>query len=357
MDNYRRNDLLDISKGIAIFLMLWGHCIQYGVADSGVDYFENSVFKAIYSFHMPLFMLISGYLFYFSFSKRNLKDLLIHRAQSLLQPIVFGTFFDFLITVALFNAISGNLGSLLEAPWLKNLSSFWFLWSVLVASLAIAVICKKFNNIIIRILLLVSFIPAIALFPNTVLNLFMYPYFILGFFYAEYKDKLHPAIHNLKYFTLVLFPILLCFYERKHFIYTTGLFNIDKYSLFEIIVIDMYRWLIGLIGSIFVLTFVEIIYKYVIKKDSKKLIFNGLSTLGKKSLQIYVISVPLIAAYLPIILQKVLSYFNNENIFIKNIFIYNFIFTLLVAVAYSFILYFIIKLFEKTKISKIMFGK
>lgn len=51
-------------KGVAVFLMLWGHCIQYCAMDS-FDCFGNVVYKAIYSFHMPLFMLISGYLYFF----------------------------------------------------------------------------------------------------------------------------------------------------------------------------------------------------------------------------------------------------------------------------------------------------
>ena len=92
-----RNTFIDLITGIAIFLMLWGHCIQYCVAGSEIDFFENIVFKFIYSFHMPLFMLVSGYLFFFSFSKRSLKELLIHRVQSLLQPIVFCSFFNHLI--------------------------------------------------------------------------------------------------------------------------------------------------------------------------------------------------------------------------------------------------------------------
>ena len=62
-----RNYYIDAAKGLAIFLMLWGHCIQSCVVGSDVDFFENTVFKAIYSFHMPLFMLISGYLFFILF--------------------------------------------------------------------------------------------------------------------------------------------------------------------------------------------------------------------------------------------------------------------------------------------------
>ena len=73
-------NFLNFLKGLAIFLMIWGHCIQICIPQ-GMDYFENTVFKIIYSFHMPLFMLISGYLFYYSSQKRNLSELLKHRGD------------------------------------------------------------------------------------------------------------------------------------------------------------------------------------------------------------------------------------------------------------------------------------
>ncbi|MDO4744065.1 MAG: acyltransferase family protein, partial [Clostridia bacterium] len=144
MSKMKRNNFIDIAKGVAIFLMLWGHCIQICVIGSGIDFFENSVFKTIYSFHMPLFMLISGYLFYFSFLKRDLKELLIHRTQALLQPIVFCTIFDFFATTVLLGLLSGRFNSPFDGAWMQNLSHLlWFLWSVLAASIAVAIVCKK----------------------------------------------------------------------------------------------------------------------------------------------------------------------------------------------------------------------
>ena len=83
----------DLVKGAAIFLMLWGHCIQYCALDD-TTFMGNSVFRTIYSFHMPIFMLVSGYLFFFSFQKRNLEELLQHRIQGMLYPIVMATLFN-----------------------------------------------------------------------------------------------------------------------------------------------------------------------------------------------------------------------------------------------------------------------
>lgn len=49
---------LDVIKAFATLLVLVGHVIQY----TNVDFDRSLFFKIIYSFHMPLFMFISGYL-------------------------------------------------------------------------------------------------------------------------------------------------------------------------------------------------------------------------------------------------------------------------------------------------------
>ena len=82
----KRNSYLDFVRGIAIYCVLWGHCIQYGMVNGG-NFFENPIFKFIYSFHMPMFMLISGYLFYDSAKTKNISKLLVTRLWSLGIPL------------------------------------------------------------------------------------------------------------------------------------------------------------------------------------------------------------------------------------------------------------------------------
>lgn len=65
----KRNHNIDIIKGIAIYCVLWGHCIQCMAGD--VDFFNIKAITFIYSFHMPLFALISGYLFFRTSQKRT----------------------------------------------------------------------------------------------------------------------------------------------------------------------------------------------------------------------------------------------------------------------------------------------
>lgn len=51
---------IDNLKGFLIFLVVWDHCIQ----SSDLDFDNNIIFRYIYSFHMPLFMVVSGFVSY-----------------------------------------------------------------------------------------------------------------------------------------------------------------------------------------------------------------------------------------------------------------------------------------------------
>lgn len=53
-----RDEHIDLIKGFAIILVVFGHAIQYLLGEA----MDNSiVFRVIYSFHMPLFIWVSGY--------------------------------------------------------------------------------------------------------------------------------------------------------------------------------------------------------------------------------------------------------------------------------------------------------
>ena len=344
---------LDIVKGVAIFLMLWGHCVQY-CADNSFDFFENAVFKTIYSFHMPLFMLVSGYLFYFSCKKRNLRDLLAHRTQSMIQPIIMCSIFNYFITTVI---IEHKLKSVINGQWFSSLDiyhldSLWFLWSVLCSSIVVAIAEKATKNLFIKIVVLVLGAGFVWLFPNNDLNLYMYPYFVAGFLFSKYKDKIPMIIMKVKYAFLLLFPLMMLFYQKKHFIYTTGIKS--SANKIEMISIDLYRWAIGFVGSVFALVIIELIYNLLICK--KPVLGKPAVQLGKKSLQVYCLSIALLSFWLP----KAYSKFCNmagSNIFASNMILYNFVFTFLLAVLYAIVIYLFALLLEKIKIGKLLFGR
>ncbi len=355
-----KSSYLNVVKGVAIFLMIWGHCIQYCAIQS-FDFFENAIFKIIYSFHMPLFMIISGYLFYFSFQKRDLKNLIIHRTRPIIWTIIGGGIVIWFSTKCLFAVINGNYSIVFSGDWVKSFSTLWFLWSILSASIGVAIICKKVIQIWLQIPLLLLWGLVVLLFPNAESNLYMYPYYIIGFYFAKYKEKIPLKVMFFKYLSIPLFPIMCFYFEKKHYIYTSGLFGNGYVAGFwNIVKTDMFRWAIGLVGCIFVLVLIETIFlgcSKLKKKRHWKNFFLPLEKLGEKSLQVYVISIVFLSAYLPTVYIKVIGFIGIGNFFVDNIWIYNLIFTPILAIIYAIALYWIVKFLYKIKIGKFIFSK
>jgi hypothetical protein len=258
-----------------------------------------------------------------------------------------------LITNGVFAVSKGDFAGVLDGGWLDKLPSLWFLWSVLGATVAVTVVCKNVKSVFLQIPLLVLMTAPVAFLPNATENIFMYPYFVIGFYFARYREKLPVCVCKARYLSLILFPALLCFYEKKHYIYITGLFSAD-YPFPEMCLIDGFRWLIGLVGSVFVLTVLELLFR---NGFFEQIISPWLEKLGKKSLQIYALSLPLLSSVLSHGFPAALRFLGMENIFVRNMIIYNFVFTLSLAVVYAVGLYLAVRLLEKTKISRILFGR
>jgi acyltransferase len=68
----QRLDFIDFTKGLGIFMIVWGHCM---IVRSGY----------LYSFHLPLFFLISGYLY----KKAPFPIFLINKINRILIPFIF----------------------------------------------------------------------------------------------------------------------------------------------------------------------------------------------------------------------------------------------------------------------------
>lgn len=351
-----KSSFVNLLRGMAVFLMLWGHCIQYCMP-SGMDFFENTIFKIIYSFHMPLFTLISGYLFYFSFEKRQLKELLKRRCFGLLQTIICCGLFIYLLSSGIFSILKGDFSWVFRLRWASGFLQLWFVWSILSASIVVGLVCKLINIKWLKIVLLLVGIVIVYLFPCGEMNAFMYPYFLIGFYFNKYKNKLPKKLINVKLLSLVLFPLILIFFDKQHYIYTSGLFG-KGYGIIEYIKIDLFRWCAGLIGSVFLITVMEFIYKYLVVKKEKFFVFKWLNFLGEKSLQTYALSVIFLSAYLPLVYPLLIGLAPEiELFFVKNIWIYNLGFTLILGIIYSVLIGAIVKLLEICKLNKILFGR
>lgn len=83
MDN-QRNLALDLLKSFAIYLVIYCHCLQF--LQPG-HYLAKLPYVYVYSFHMPLFMCLTGY-FSLSSMGLNVKEFLKKKGRSLLLSAV-----------------------------------------------------------------------------------------------------------------------------------------------------------------------------------------------------------------------------------------------------------------------------
>ena len=284
----KRNAYLDWVKGITIIFVVWGHVIQYFSYDS-LNFFDNPVFKFLYSFHMPLFMLVSGYLYFYSLGKRTAVQAILQRMKELgIAIFTWGTLQYILIAA---NNIHKGSFSFSIRDYVSQLLGIWFLWSVLAASVIVALIEKVIPVKWLRNLLLLTGFPILFFLPNSALNLYMYPFFVIGFKFNEYRKVIPEKAEKLKYLSFIIFPCLLFFFQERDYIYTSGINPFSsEYGILTQIGIDVYRWGIGLAGSVFILSIIQIVYENQKKKDRLSTRdFKIIASIGQFSLQIYMI--------------------------------------------------------------------
>lgn len=306
---HNRNLYIDIIKGLSIILVVFGHCIQYGngkyFLDNGL-YWNDSTMKIIYSFHMPLFMLISGYLFHKTLNKHQIKDIINNKLISLTPMIPFGILWfcciKYIEKIKVDSTI-GNIKLLIKCI----VTNFWFIWAIFFCSIIVIIVRKKFKDnifIYLFIFLLLFFVPT---YLNSHLYCYMYPYFIIGYFSNKYNVEILLKKTNLKLIItlFILFITILQFYNYDSYIYTSHYFIFGSSNILKQLIIDIYRFIIGIIGSTLIIT---IIWgnKFII--NSKELAY-----LGKNSLGIYIFSTFIFMYLLPYITMNVngINYYVN----------------------------------------------
>ena len=310
-----RNEYLDIVKGIAIILMIFAHCIVSGNGDFFLKkelFWDDILFKIIYSFHMPLFALVSGYLYYFTVEKYSFEKILIKKIKSFLHPIVIFGIYRYLLTKKslLFNDIA--LSKVYDFVFFL-FDGYWFLWSILFITIIVLFINKFFND---NLKVYIVFFLLTLIIPTRVLSLriFLYPFFVGGYFFCKHHKMIDRIKRNIIYIlgtSLVIFTCLLFFYNKNMYIYVSGMTIINpilNISSLEQIYIDLFRIIIGFVGSIFTLSMIYEIY--CLTKNKK--IWKYFSYIGKNSLKFYCFQEILIVFFLkPYTINFQKNYINN----------------------------------------------
>lgn len=276
-----RNIKIDIIKGVAITLVLIGHAIQGASNIEGTDCFENLFFKTIYSFHMPLFMVISGYLFYNSHQKaKSMQTILKRKAQAFFPPILTLSFVLALISLIFSKTQTYNdiFHDFIENIFLWR---FWFLWSIIINVTIIGIAFRFFNHplrVIVLTMPLTMLIPDNMILPE---HKFVYPFFVLGYII---NMKSHSLIISYSKKTLLViiasYICLLYNFDKSCYIYTSG-FCILKSNWLQQIEIDIYRFTTGFIGVYLSIHFLD--------KISSKIAMQIFANIGRLTLGVYVL--------------------------------------------------------------------
>ena len=254
-----RNIVFDAVKALAIWLVVFAHSIQY---IGGVDYTNDMIFQTIYSFHMPLFFVISGF-FFLSALRLGWKEFLIKKSTTLLLPCFIWALIYGGIHFTSWRAFGANLINPQVWP-------FWFLKGLFLVQL-IVYTCSRISarimgggKIEIAFAILCSMI--VYMLPFMSVPRVMIPMFWTGYLMRRYYEpfKANYAIWGVV--TTSVFGILLWFWDSQAMQYYSGalpkvyeiVVQMNGYTCHDGIVV-LYRIAIGMAGSIAVIAWMHVI--------------------------------------------------------------------------------------------------
>lgn len=298
-----RETYLDIAKGIGIFLVVVGHCIPDASSVNGISSpIMRIIFHVIYSFHMPLFFFISGFLF--STSKDYLKNKyksIYKKAKRLIVPYVFVglCYAPLKLLLSQFANKPYNIQDLWKMLiGINPDGELWFLYALFVISV-IAIIVEGVNSKIILLISLIvtlnnSFLTIVtnhafyfflgAYIRNNTCYLFdknlkIASWYFIVFVSANLMQQIfgyYPVGHILTavsgiYLTLFISGLLANIHNKATGILTTlGLYSMDVYILSDIIKIPfriiLWNKLHLYYVTFFVCTFLSLLLSYYISK-------------------------------------------------------------------------------------------
>ena len=251
-----------------------GHCDLFLLPSFMKDGF---IYKFIYSFHMPLFMLLSGYLS-ISICKKTIIEIIDQKFKRLIVPSIAGTLLSCFI-------LSVNFAFILN--------EYWYLKCLFVCSVSYGIcyhLTRKFYFLHIILFLLLLLVPFCSLW-NIV---YMYPFFAIGMIMRkhEFMEKFDKQLWKNKMVITVIFvsAYLILFSE-----WSGGMSH--DYSRFKLLYVYrdnylydaycfIYRVIIGIIASCALYCLIKSIYN--------NLIMIILQFLGRNSIGVYLIHAYLI---------------------------------------------------------------
>lgn len=273
-------------------MVVFGHCNQHLLE---LDRFSNHVYIFIYTFHMPLFMMVSGYFAAKSSSmKLSAKNFLLNKSEGLLLPIVTYSLVITLFYLAVgrhgFQGIDDTLRLFLHRCW----AELWFL-KALFLSYTFFYFCKHCQHKVVGLIATLILSQFIRDFNFNI----MYPCFLVGVATRHYSILTRKATTDkiiiISGIVFTIMAILWCVDLHPD--------KVDMgYTLSQRFVIDLYRTLMGITGSLFIIAG---LYKALGSHQNEESSTFGRSILyvGRNTLEIYILQ----SFILEIVLSKVVN--------------------------------------------------
>lgn len=207
---------IDAMKGFTILLVVLGHSLQRYYDD------EELIVRIVYSFHIPLFMFLSGYVSY----KLSKWSAIRTRSERLLIPFFSQIVISYLIYCGFREWSISGFCRHAEAIILQPDRGLWFLWALFFIDV-LFVGCRKLSSLIhLDERLVVLGAAGVLNLAELVTRFEMFGYhwiawyfvfFSLGVYWRMYDNRgPHPVTDKLlSVGSLVAFPVLVAFF-RMH---------------------------------------------------------------------------------------------------------------------------------------------
>lgn len=283
-----RYEWIDYAKGVGILLVVLGHIIR-GLLEAGILNSDFFLFldNIIYSFHMPLFMLLSGVFVISSIGKRSGLQFLMSKLDTIFYPYLLWMVLQGGVEFLLSGYTNGSV-SLVDvfSLWFPR-AQFWFLYVLFIFMIFVCVVRVNFGSWTLPILLFISLVIYFILASEDIrvislISRFLV-FFTIGMVFGRYLSKVSGYLSSLPVFFSLFF---MCFLSQYFFNIVFDLKYYD-YTLFAFL--NSFLSVVTVLSACINLT--------------KHNFFMGFCMLGQASMLIYLGHI-LSASGLRIILQK-----------------------------------------------------
>lgn len=288
-----RRDYLDIAKAITIFIVIIGHAVGNT---------EAPLYRCIiYTFHMPLFFIVSGVVVRkhqtTKYNKEHYLSLLKNNFFSLLIPyFIWALIFSRFNFTNLLYIIYGSWESLTKA---ETLTSLWFLPCLFIARILMELILNSSNNfkqinrhLYAFIFACISFaigfaLPRIELgYPFCInISFVALGFMLLGYSFKELLNTLQERnIRTLYLILIISFVLFIYGITKEEEIYLVLMCGSDYGNIFLFL-------LNAISGCAFILT-LSVIISITLFKDNSNKIKDAVLWIGQNTIGIFLIHKP-----------------------------------------------------------------